>query len=70
MRYGFDKSGGFAVVDDEKRVSAYAYPSSVHAKAAKRNPEAVASEMLADLWVGCPDNIREAHYDNVCKHLA
>jgi len=46
MRYGFDGAGGFIVVDDFKRVSAYAFRTSIHANAAKKNAEGVAREMI------------------------
>jgi hypothetical protein len=46
IKYGFDSTGGFAVVDTVPRTWAYAYPTSINANAAKRNPSKVASEMV------------------------
>lgn len=37
MRYFLDTDGGFTVVDDAARVSAYAYPSSNSSQAASRS---------------------------------
>lgn len=45
-----DQSGGFLCGDTESRLTSYAYPTSVHACAAKRKPEAVAREMIAGEW--------------------
>lgn len=70
MRYGFVKNGGFAVVDDEKRVGAYAYPSSTSAERAKKSPEKVAAEMLERAsWPGMPQDLREEHYHNAFESL-
>ena len=41
-----DPAGGFTCGDTDTEHTAYAYPSSVHATAAKRNPAKVAAEML------------------------
>ena len=48
-----DDAGGFTVGDTETRNTGYAYPTSVHACEAKRNPDKVAREML-----------RQANYSN------
>ena len=38
--------GGFVAGDTESRLTSYAYPTSTHANAAKRKPEATAREMV------------------------
>lgn len=69
MRYGFT-SDGFAVVDDERRVSAFAYATSDNWDWARANPAGAAAKMLADVWTACPAAIRERHYETVCRALA
>ena len=44
--YHIDDCGGFTCADPETCHTSYAYPSSDHATAAKRNPHKVAAEML------------------------
>lgn len=46
--YKLHANGGFTVGDTVTRVTAYAYPTSTHADAARRNPEKVAAEMIKD----------------------
>lgn len=69
MRYGFDKSGGFAVVDDSKRVGSFAFPTSTLADKAKTDPEGTARAMLADVWKDCPADIQEEHYRLSCEAI-
>jgi hypothetical protein len=47
IKYGFDSTGGFAVVDTIPRIWAYAYPASIHANEAHRNMLRTASEMIS-----------------------
>ena len=51
--YNLDAQGGFTCGDTETGHTAYAYSSSEHATAAKRDPAKVAVEML-----------RQANYSN------
>lgn len=51
--YLFDTDGAFLAGDTETEATAYAYPTSIHATTAKRNPEKVANEMT-----------RQTHYTN------
>jgi len=44
--YKLTRDGGFLAGNTETDRTAYAYPSSPHARAALRKPEAVAREML------------------------
>lgn len=41
-----DRKGGFTCGDTESGITSYAYPGSVNATAAKRNPEAIAARMI------------------------
>lgn len=44
--YHLDSDGGFTCGDTDTEHTAYAYPTSTHATAAKRNPAKVARQML------------------------
>ena len=44
-----DQQGGFTCGDTETMHTAYAYPSSIHATDAKRDPDKVAAEMLRQM---------------------
>ena len=46
--YELDEQGGFTVFDERTGLSSYAYPTSVHATAAKRHPASVAKVMARD----------------------
>lgn len=41
-----DQQGGFTCGDTETMHTAYAYPSSIHARDAKRDPDKAVAEML------------------------
>jgi len=67
LDYGFDAAGGFYVLDHERRVADYAYPTSAWAARAKKNPAKTAAEMNAgDGWRGMRE-IVEHHYLRVCE---
>ena len=68
MRYGFTEDG-FIVVDDKRKIGEFAYGSSPYWTKACRNPEAVATEMLAKSWEDAPAHIREQHYLLSCEAL-
>lgn len=40
------EDGGFVAGDSETRITCYAYPTSDHAEAAKREPRIIAAEMI------------------------
>lgn len=61
MRYGFTDDG-FVVVDDEQQIGEFAYYSSPYWRRACRDPERVATEMLAKSWRDAPEHIRREHY--------
>lgn len=48
--YLIDEQGGFLCGDTLTGITEYAYPTSDHATAAKRDPEGVARTMLAKAW--------------------
>ena len=48
MEYKFDKSGGFFAHNPATGATVYAYATSHHAVAAKRNATRTAREMIAD----------------------
>ncbi len=45
MMYGFDQSGGFIVLDTERKQWLYAYPTSLHAIGATTKPAWTAKMM-------------------------
>lgn len=45
--YKLDAKGGFTAGDTVSKRTAYAYPSSPNAKAAKKNPLLVATQMMS-----------------------
>ena len=47
FRFGFVADGGFAAVDELRRVAAYAYPTSPNAEQATKQAEKTALWMLA-----------------------
>ncbi len=69
MDSGFDATGGFYLIDHERRRAAYAYPSSQRAATARRDrskaTKAMAVMMVHDEWV--PERIRLDHYAAVCR---
>lgn len=65
MRYGFDKHGGFWVVDDANRAASYSYPTSSNAKAAAKNLDNLAEKIRKDIALEasfCDPAIIEQHY--------
>ncbi|MGE4043405.1 MAG: hypothetical protein AB7F35_01030 [Acetobacteraceae bacterium] len=44
--YNFDDNGAFLAADTQTRRSAYAYPTSPHAAAAKKNGKKIAHAMM------------------------
>jgi hypothetical protein len=46
IEYKMDASGGFYAADTETKVIEYAYPTSIHAEAARKHPEQVAAQMM------------------------
>jgi hypothetical protein len=46
--FKLDAQGGFTCGDTETGRTAYAYPTSSHAQAAKKQPELVAAKMMAN----------------------
>lgn len=69
MRYGWDKDGGFVVVDDYEVLSAYAYPSSGFAVASKRDAHKTAERMIHESFRFAPESIRQDHYLRCCVIL-
>ena len=51
IEYQMDAQGGFYAADTYRKVIGYAYPSSIHARQAVKNPAKVADEMLAGLTI-------------------
>ena len=47
IEYQMDAQGGFYAADTYREIIEYAYPSSIHARQAVKNPAKVADEMLA-----------------------
>lgn len=45
IEHGFDKAGGFIVLNTDAKLWWYAYPTSTYAHAAKRKAAGVAAEM-------------------------
>lgn len=68
MRYGFSAECGFVVLDDDNRISEYAYPTSNYWLEALKDAHGTALTMLARTWHQCPDFIRERHYV-LCQQL-
>lgn len=74
IRFWLCKDGGFVCVDDARRVSAYAYPSSTNANRAKRGPGTrlleLAIEMLSpDAMRGASARLIEADYVRRAAYL-
>jgi len=67
MRYGFTDDG-FAVVDDDKKIGAFAYYSSPRWRQACREPELIAKRLLDSSTWSSP-TIREEHYLHICESL-
>lgn len=68
LDYGFDKRGGFYVIDHAKRRAAYAYYSSPHADKARKSPFAVACAMASEfdsLPPGLTKDIAERNYFSI-----
>lgn len=47
VEFKMDSHGGFYAADTETRLIKYAYPSSIHAVEAKKNPAKTAEAMIA-----------------------
>ncbi len=47
--YAHDENGGFMVGDTDAGTACYAYPTSINAVQAKKNPSPVAHEMIRDV---------------------
>lgn len=47
IKFNFTNEGGFVAGDTDTGHTSYAYPASIHAKQAKREPAKVAAEMMA-----------------------
>ena len=69
IHFGFNANGGFCVVDTDKRIGEFAFPTSPYAVAAKQNQQLIADKMLAAHWENAPQHIREAHYLLSCEEL-
>ncbi len=48
IKFKLDKDGGFTCGDTQTGVTVYSYPTSIHANAAKRNPETAARSILGE----------------------
>lgn len=68
LDYGFDKTGGFYVLDHERRRAHYCYANSCGAANAKKNPAKVAAvaEKFFSGYEGDPA-IVDTHYLRVCE---
>ena len=60
--FAFEENGGFRVIDHDRRIAIYAYPTSPNAEAAKTKPASTACRMLKEWWTGCSDALREDQY--------
>lgn len=74
VKYELLADGGFVVADFAARVSAYAYPTSLNACAAKRHPAKMALLMLRDerkLEAAgiIPAYIRESSFIAMSRHF-
>ena len=70
LEYGFDKSGGFFVLDHHRQMASYAYPTSDHADWAKRDPEHICFIMATGFDNPCPGFTRQMeidHYNRVLR---
>lgn len=67
IHYGFDASGGFFAIRHGERTAEYAYASSPHAVAARKDPAGIARKMLETPCVSVSADIRERHYESVCR---
>jgi hypothetical protein len=69
--FGFDKTGGFYVIDHELRRAAYAYATSPHADKAKRNALAVAQAMAEEfsdpLPPGLSAELADRNYQSISQ---
>lgn len=75
IRFNVCPDGGFVVVDDVARISAYAYPTSASAILASRHPKYTARTMIdaarRDVSDGLVfDHIRESSFVAHSRHLA
>jgi len=66
IEYAFDDVGGFIAVDHRNRVATYSFPSSPAADAARRRPQTVAKERIADMLA----TIRNPHSDAMAANVA
>lgn len=55
--YSLDKDGGFTAGDTDTEATAYAYPTSIAATKAKRDPEGLARQMT----------VQAAYLDQFCQ---
>jgi hypothetical protein len=62
IEYQMDAQGGFYVADTDRKIIEYAYPSSIHARQAVKNPAKVADEMLAG-------SLTPVHYANRWEYM-
>jgi hypothetical protein len=72
IRYATNAQGGFTAGDTFTKNTAYAYPSSTHAVAAKHDPEKVAAEMVRSanyLNPLCPADIVNAANERNWKRI-
>ncbi len=57
-----DANGGFTVGDRDSGITCYAFPTSVYADQAKRDPAATAQEMLTkEVLLICHERQRDEH---------
>jgi hypothetical protein len=49
ITYKFDEQGGFVAADLNAKLAAYAYPTSIFASRARRDPDGVARDMIDEL---------------------
>lgn len=63
LKFKLLDDGAFICGDTATGVTVYSYPTSIHANAAKRNPETAARSILREQpnWRGFPDIV--ADYD-------
>jgi len=69
MVYGFTKDHGFAVVDTTRKVASYAYPTSIHHSAARRDPAGTAARMLAEAYVPADPKLARQYYVRIAAQL-
>ena len=74
IEYQMDAQGGFYAADTYRKVIEYAYPSSIHARRAVKDPVGVADEMLyqpairyADRWEYMRGQMLKAKEKNPCE---